>query len=68
MTNHVRAIVAVLSLTVVLPLYAAGSSMAHVNSIVTGNTLVVEMRGAQSTIHLYGIAAADPHDDRPYGR
>ncbi|MGZ8795818.1 MAG: thermonuclease family protein [Thermoanaerobaculia bacterium] len=65
MTSHVRVVVAVLSLTGVLPLYAAGSSMAHVKSIVTGNTLVVEMRGVQSTIHLYGIAAADPQDDRP---
>jgi endonuclease YncB( thermonuclease family) len=55
----------VLSLTGALPLYAAGSSMAHVRSIVSGNTLVVEMRGAQSTIHLYGIAAADPQDERP---
>ena len=53
-----------LSLCIAAPSYAAGS-MARVKQIVSGNTLIVDLRGKEMTIKLYGIAAADPRDTRP---
>ncbi|HEX9163107.1 MAG TPA: thermonuclease family protein [Thermoanaerobaculia bacterium] len=64
MSRLARVALAMMALAVVLPLQAGGT-MARVKKIVSGNTLVVDLRGQETTIHLYGIASADPEDKRP---
>ena len=64
MGRSVRCAIALASLVVVAPLYASGT-MAKLKKIENANTIIVDLRGKETTVRLYGIASAEPSDPRP---